>query len=536
MKNIMMRETPIPTPARGAFDLSKESKISFQFGWLTPFLWYDVLPGDKFQINSEVLVKLAPLVAPVMHRVNVFTHFFFVPYRLCMYGDQEYGDWKAFITGNPDGYADVSLPYITMNDTNKLHFTPVSLTGYLGLPWNNAVSSFSANIDINLLPIFAYHVIYNEFYRDENLIDPVCTHVPGSGIGNFELVGGDHTSEWQDILLQYPYKRAYEKDLFRGALPTAYAGSDSDVELDLDFTAQTMQVRRVTGGSLIGSEALDTDGTGELQGATSAVDAYIIPESGSYATLEAMELRRMMAVTRWLEAENRGGTRYTETLLGIWGVKPENAELQIPQYIGGGRQTVQFSSILAGTNVYDSLDALVDPQGLETGRGVTFGKHHASYYAREHGVIMGIISVLPRTAYGYNLVDKFWRKLDREDFFVPQLQGIGDQAILQSEIGFEGDASTYDDVFGYAPPWYEYKTAYSNVAGAFMSELSHWHMATLNDCFSPGPDLNQAWIECEYTDDHIDRIFASSYDNQIFAHILSDVRAIRPMLVHDIPK
>jgi hypothetical protein len=550
MKNIMYREAPIPSYPRNAFDLSYEYKTSMKLGELIPFLWYDVGPGDAFKIKSEVLVKFAPMLAPLLHRVDVYAHYFFVPYRLVMMNQGvTYGDWEAFITGDPEEYyTNNVLPYVTISNATKAQFGEGTLADYMGLPNIANGTTVTQDIDINILPFLAYHKIYDDYYRDENLI---AKRTGPAGHSQIELIGGDHTTDISYICTTTPLRRAYEKDYFRGALPTAYYDlGGEDVELDMDITGTGVGDFLLWEAPAAAPDAgpISVTAGGKIQTALgsdlSIRSGYDVPAT---ASLEILELRRAEALLRYLEAQNRGGDRYPEVLLGVYGVIPENAELQYPKYIGGGKQAVQISSVLNQSQTLDptagvndgagGVTVTVDPQSFETGRGMAVGsKNFAQHYAKEHGVIMGILSVLPRTAYGGAQIEKFWRKEDRTDFFVPQLQHIGDQAILQSEIGYDATGTDADDVFGYVPRWSEYKSKYSIVTGAFLSTLDYWHMATIGDTSGAGPDLNQAFIECQAADDEIIRPFADQTGTDtLYVEVYHDVKAVRPMLVHDIP-
>lgn len=556
MKNVMFRDAPIPTPSRGAFDLSHEKKLSTQIGYLTPIFHYDVVPGDKFRMRSEVLVKLSPMLAPVLHRLDVSVHFFYCPYRILWHGYDNsgtiYSSFEDFITGDPEEVCDdLNPPFVTISNANKAYFVESSLADYMGLPVIATGTTVTQDIDINVLPFFAYWKIYDEYYRDENLTDPYCSYI--DGLTDIGLLGGDRNAEVDSICAATPILRAYEKDYFKGALPTAYFDKTSyDVELDLDIIG--------TGDANI--YWVDSTGAAPAVGdpTFSAAD-YLMKEAGpgnslrfrsgydlgADATLELTELRRAQAIYKYLEAEMRGGHRYVEMLLGVWGVVSDNAEMDIPQYLGGGRQAVQISSVLNQSQVLDptagvndgvgGVTVSVDPQALETGRGLAVGSTNvANGYFKEHGVVMAIMSVMPRTAYGGAQIPKFFRKFDREDFFVPQLQHIGDQAILQSEIGYDATGIDADDVFGYAPRWSEYKFAYSSVHGAFLSTLDYWHMAEIGDTSGAGPDLNTLFITALYSEDNCIRIFADqSAEDHLFCEIYNDVQAIRPMVVHDIP-
>lgn len=550
MKNVMFKETPIDRPNLRPFDLSHEVKSSFQIGKLIPFMWFDVTPGDKFKVRSENLVKLSPMLAPVLHRMDVYTHFFFVPYRIIFkpYSDS-YGGWEEFITGDPDGlYTNNELPYVTISNANKAYFAESTLADYLGLPVIDSGTTVSQDIDINVLPFYAYHLIYDDYYRDENLI----TKITGTGAAQVWLRGGDRNSYIQYICRTAPHKRAYEKDYFKGALPEAYYGSSADVELDLDILGALRLTTDAAGGAGIPTAgAIGSTGVYSISDDLSGTPAPLYFQdhsSTAKSKLELLELRRAQAFVRFLEAQNRGGSRYIEMILGVYGVIATSDLLDYPRYLGGGKQAVKISSILNQSQVLDptagvndgagGVPVTVDPQSLETGRGLSVGStntFNASF--KEHGIIMGIISVLPRTAYGGAQIEKYWRKSDRTEFFAPQFQNIGDQEILQSEIGYDATGSDADDVFGYAPRWSEYKFKNSTVHGAFLSTLNYWHMAEIGDTSGAGPSLNQAYIECDYDEDGNIRIFADqTAEDHLFVQIYNDVLAWRPMQVFDTPR
>jgi len=554
MKNVFIKDTPIPQPSRGAFDLSHETELSTKIGKLTPAVWMPVVPGDKIRLRTEMLVKFAPMLRPVLHRIDAYMHFFWVPNRLLMHpvGTTQ-GGWKDFITGDPDGEFTTSIPpYVTLNEANDAYYEEGTLADYLGLPTPTDTVDAAADTDINVLPAFAYHLIYDYFYRDENLVERVTGESVGTG--SIDLVGGDRNAEVQWILPEYLHNRAYEKDYFHGALPTPYTGSSGDVELDIDMTYDlglgNVVRNAATGATMAGAPTsmdIGADGIAEM----GAVDVIVTDASVQHATLEIMELRRAEAITRWLEAERRGGHRYNEMLLGVFGVISDNMETDIPVYLGGGKQAINISTVLNQSEVLDPTAGANDgaggvpvsltPEAYETGKGVGAGSTRtANLYAKEHGIIMGIFSVLPRTCYTGG-IEREWTKFDRESYFVPQLQNIGDQEILNQELGWDLDTNvgnTNEDTWGYAPRWSEYKFKNSTVHGAFKTSLDNWHMARINNGEAAVQGLNNTFVTCIYSQDENVRIFAddSGTEDELYCQFYHDIQAIRPMQVHDIPR
>lgn len=546
----MFRDTPIPKPRTGAFDMSHEHKFTTNIGYLVPFMWYETLPGDRWRGRTELLAKTSPMLAPLLHRLDIYTHFYYVPNRLLMnpFSNSQAG-WKAFITGDKDTlYGAEELPYITIDNTTKSYFGEWMLNTYLGLPVIAGSTTVTQTVDINVLPHFAYHLIYDMEYRDENLITRVTsdTQVPGIPV---TLIGGDRNSDISSICRQVLYTRSMEKDYFRGALPAAYSGSADSVELDLDLYGNFYLSTAIGSTTAVASAAIGGAGTKQIVddiGGTPG-NTYFVPHSrddgSGSAILVNEDLRRMQAVTRWLEAENRGGTRYNEMLMGVHGVYSDNMETDYPVYLGGGKQPVNIQSIMAQTETLDpaaGTPTTVNPQGLETGRGWSSsrGGHSWKLHAKEHGIIMGIFSILPRAGYSGACIDKFWTYADREDFAVPQLQHIGDQAILQKEIGYDATGTDMDNVFGYAPRNAHLKGKRSMVSGDFLSTFDEWHMDQIGDTSGPGPDLNAAFIEARQNNVEFLRPFANQTvsDARWFIESYNDVQAIRQLVVHDIPK
>jgi hypothetical protein len=554
MKNVMFREVPVVKPKSSAFDLSNEHTFSCKVGELIPIYWSEVVPGDKFRLRHEVAVKFAALLAPIFSRFDVFVHDFFVPFRLLMHADgTTYPSWDDFYAGDPEeSWATDVLPWIQINDTTKSGFYEGTLSDYLGLP---AITSGTINsqdeFDINLFPHMAYHLIYDHYYRPEDLQDRV-TH-DGYDVSRISLTGGPKTTYWA-LYLTNPRFVSFEKDYFRGALPVAYSGSESDVELDLTVygSGSNAIAFSKTAGALPAAGATAMDGARHLEDSGSS-DMYFHPgyEIGAEAVLEIMELRRAQSLTRFLEAENRGGKRAPEKILSMFGVISDDLRLSVPQYLGGMKQPVQVSSIKNVSQVLDPTAGVndgaggatvtVDPQALETGTAQAYGSSKRfNLYAKEFGLVMSMLFVRPRTKYKGG-IEKFWHKIDdRTDFFNPYFQNIGDQEILNVELGYDsmtGVGNANLDVFGYAPRWAEYKFKNSTVSGNFGSDLDYWHNAYMHDTTGPlANGLSDTFVWVNPAKDEISRIYAVSYTDNLWVNTYNDVQAIRPMYVHDIPK
>jgi len=419
-----------------------------------------------------------------MHRVDAYIHTFWVPYRLVMPKiDGTYADWENWIQGDPsENYTNDELPYITLDDSTKSYFDRSTLQDYLGLPQINPLTdtiNAAADTDINILPQIAYNLIFDEYYRNPWIQER------RAGVGGlFTLEGGDRNASIAHIcgLLT----RHYERDYFVGAYPEAYRGSASNVELDLDIlSAGTNGVKFDRAGGTTDASGAITAISGLLNDGTSNLTFDSSSFLDTVSTLEILELRRAEALVRFLEAENRTGLdRYDEWLKIMFGVQNPDFRDKYPRYLGGGKQVINIREIENQSAVYDSTDTLVDPQGFQVGAATGAGKSGGiNFHATEHGCIMTILSVVPRTAYTGG-IEKFWTKNDRTEFYNPHFQGIGDQEILTKEINYSGLVNTTnDDVWAYAPRFAEYKQKISTVGGeyGYTGNLQYWHMARIGD-------------------------------------------------------
>lgn len=492
MKNIF-NSISLKKPKRNAFDLTHDVKLSMKFGELVPVMVEEALPGDTFNISAETLVRFAPLVSPVMHRFNVFIHYFFVPNRLL------WANWPEWIAGDDT----LVPPKITIAGFPA---NGTRLTDYMGIP----PITGSMSVDVNAMPFAAYQKIYDEYYRDQNLIDEVFTPlVDGSNMANFAA-------------LTQMRKRAWQHDYFTAALPFAQRGPAVDiplgnVELDPDWASNGSQPQFKTPTGV--SE------TGDLQnsGATDRIqvtpntnqNAYDPDGSLTVQPTTITDLRRAFKLQEWLELSARAGKRSKEVIMAFFGVNSPDARLQRPEYITGVKSPVVISEVLNTTG--ETL-----PQGNMAGHGVSvaqgkFGK----YYCQEHGYIIGIMSVMPLTAYQQGVPRHYLKTTDRYEYFWPQFAHIGEQEVKIAEIY----AQTSDnlDTFGYVPRYAEYRFAPSRVAGDFRTTLNFWHLGRI---FENKPELNQEFVEC--TPDT--RIFAvEGDDDYLYCHVLNKVQAIRPI-------
>lgn len=489
-------------------------------GKLIPFYVQEIVPGDKFKVNSEIFMRFSPLIAPVMHRVNVTTHYFFVPNRLT------WDNWQDFITGGEDGTYEGQVPYLQIGETYKLNYGKSSLADYMGIPvMDNITDPVTQSLSFSALPFRAYQMIYNEYYRDQSLGAKVVFST------------GDEAREQDTVALTTLRTRAWEKDYFTSCLPEAQKGGEVGIPVDFNYTDASLLYYESDGSLLTQTDALGATIDGKM--ADNHAQNHIpirvenLEEEGVQVSIN--ELRKASRLQEWLEANARGGSRYVESILNHFGERVPDHRLQRPEFLGGGRQNVVISEVLqtSATNTQDTaVDASV--QGNMAGHGISIGRNNGfSRKFQEHGVVIGIMSVLPRTAYQQGL-DRFWSKLDKFDFYWPEFAHLGEQEVISGEVYYNpGDpAKTHEETFGYQERYAEYKYAQSRVSGDFRSdELNFWHMGRI---FDTRPVLNEEFI----TADPTDRIFAvtEASNQDLYVQILNNVRALRPMPYFGTPR
>lgn len=490
MSKNLFNTVQMKAPGKNRFDLTHDVKLSCKMGNLVPVCILDCVPGDSFQIGSEALIRFAPLVAPVMHRFNVSIHYFFVPNRILWEG------WEDWIT-NPS--SERVFPVIDLSDPANPTI-PGTLGDYLGLP----TEANSINLNVNALPFAAYQAIYNEYYRDQNLIAEV----------DYQLVDGQNASNWSDLGIIR--RRAWQHDYFTACLPFAQKGAQVDIPLVNEGLLPLVYNEPTTNAS--SDITANNDGPFTVQN----LNTTDYPTSGLAVNVQAQansitDLRRAFRLQEWLEIQARGGTRYTEQIRAQFNVISSDARLQRPEYITGIKTPIVISEVLNTTGTEEL------PQGNMAGHGVgVISGKYGKYFCEEHGYIIGIMSIMPDTAYQQG-VPKHWLKTtDQFEYYWPSFAHIGEQAVQNQEV--LANHATPEGTFGYIPRYAEYKFIQNRVAGDFKTTLNTWHAGRI---FTSDPALNQAFIECEPTT----RIFAVTDVNvdNMYCHVLNRVSAVRPM-------
>lgn len=586
-----MNSVKLFRPRRSAFDLTHDVKLSFNMGDLVPVLCQEVLPGDTWRLQDEMLIRFQPLAAPVMHQFNVFVHYFFVPNRLI------WSNWENFITGGQDGTLEPIYPTFTLNKSyftnegivdpnNYLHSG--GLMDFLGYPVGNDNSlaadedpiiqdSVYTNISspaISQLPFRAYLKIYNDYYRDQNLEPDYVAELGEAFLsdGNVDISGyqdfdDDDPSELVAMLFKLR-RRAYEKDYFTSALPFTQRGPEATLPIGFTNSAPVtsndegdwspLSLTYIKGGNNEG--AYPGDGTqaiyktkpgqiphSALGQSNSADGEYIGVDGGLYANLQDVaatptinEVRASFALQRWLEKNALGGSRYIEQILAHFGVRSSDARLQRPEFLGGGRVPVQVGDVLqTSASTKASSTTFESPQASYAGVGTAVGSTpRFKRRFEEHGQIIGIMSVLPRTSYQQGIPRQFLRR-DKLDYAFPEFAHLGEQEIQNQELYAIADGADKLPVgwqtgtFGYQARYGEYKTIPNSVHGELRDSLSYWQGGRI---FSTLPKLNSDFVHMDPAS--LGRIFAIEKPNlsrQMVCQILHKIQAIRPLPKYGTP-
>ena len=562
--NSRFAQAPQVDIQRSTFDRSSGHKTTFNAGKLVPIYVDEVLPGDTFEMKTSAIIRGSTPIFPVMDNANLDIYFFFVPNRLV------WDHWKEFngenTTSKWEQTVEYSIPQMAPPLSTETEPTAGwekgTLADYMGIPTQVGPGASQTNPEytVNHLPFRAYCLIWNEWFRDQNLQDPVLIDKGDSQTNGRHLIpeGNSITFENQAALQGanlLPVNKYF--DYFTGALPEPQRGPD--VLLPLGNTAPVITTNsdvkgitdsapglRFKSNTPINSQANlavtpGGYGTGNLVHTTANVDLIngnMIP-ANLYADLENAtaatinELRLAFQLQKLYERDARGGTRYIEIIKSHFGVTSPDARLQRPEYLGGERipinidQVIQTSGTMEGTT----------PQG-NTGAYSLTG-NQGSYFKHsfvEHGYVLGLACVRTEHTYQQGL-EKIWNRKNRFDFYWPALANIGEQAILNKEIYLQASKATNEEAFGYQEAWAEYRYKPSRVSSAFRSNietgsLDAWHYA---DYYDKLPKLSAEWVQETYK--NVDRTLAvqSTLEDQYIADFWFKCKCTRPMPIYSIP-
>ena len=517
-------------PKGAKFSLGFNNTFTAKFGYLIPFLVQDVLPGDKFKVGCSHLIRMAPTLAPIMNEVNVFCHYFFVPNRLI------WDEWEDFITRGAQGNLAPHKPHIkfTLSNSNAGSYAyncvDGSLADYLNFPtigrsWNS--TGGSKYIDFDALPFRAYQLIYNEYYRDQNV----------QGEISFSTDSNDITTSTEVAKLMDLRNRAWHHDYFTSALPWPQRNADGvpvpiSGSAPVNFANTQSTVVNSSNGSVATGPLSSSNGKLYTSDSTSAaikpVGATVNASSFRIPTIT--EFRRAFRLQEWMERSAVGGSRYIEQILSHFGVRSSDSRLQRPEYLCGLKNPLIVTEVQqTSASVQDTTDdEIVSPLGVLGGNATSVGSQFAfSRSFEEHGFIIGIMSVMPKASYFQGMPRKY-SKDTVWDYYWPEFANIGEQPILNKEIFYNfGLQSTSGDnvgTFGYTPRYAEYRYNPSEIHGEFRNNLDFWHLARK---FDKLPNLNSSFLM--YDNNNIDRVLAVSSDlgAPLYCQFYNNIEAYR---------
>jgi len=523
---------------RSKFSMQKTLKTTFDSGYLVPIMCEEVLPGDTFNTKVTMFGRLATPIFPVMDNLHLDSFFFFVPNRLV------WTNWVKFM-GQQDNPADSISYSIPQQVSPTGGYAVGSLQDYFGLPTVGQVGAGNT-VSHSALPTRAYNLIYNQWFRDQNLQNSVTVNTgdgpDASPATNYTLLRRGKRHDYFTSALPWPQKGGTAVSLPLGTSAPVYGTG-----ISVGFTDGTNNLGLGTDSLGIAypltSYYNKTPGTAIASGSSSSAKALGVVTSGVsglYADLSAAtaatinQLRQSFQIQKLLERDARGGTRYTEIIRSHFGVASPDARLQRPEYLGGGSTNINISPI--AQNSATGLSGSTTPIGNLAAFGTFLGREHGFTQSFvEHGYVIGLISVRADLTYQQGL-RRHWSRSTRYDYYFPAFATLGEQSILNKEIYVTGNTTQDNQVFGYQERWAEYRYNPSEITDLFKSTsagtIDPWHYSQK---FTSLPTLNTTFIQDTPPLERNLAVGASANGQQLLLDAFFNITAARPMPMYSVP-
>lgn len=542
---------------RSVFNRSFGNKTTFNAGLLIPIMVEEALPGDTMNVNLTAFARTATPINPTMDNLHMDWHFFAVPYRIV------WENFKKFMGEqlNPGDTIDYLVPRLQFAPATQIQ--SLSLADYMGLPVNKPMDICNTSDEHNISALFfrAYDLIYNEFFRDQNLQDSIDIDY-GDGPDDYTKYSSTNALTGR---VRGLHRRGKRHDYFTSCLPFLQKGDAIGLTLGGDAivygngktlgltdgisnfgianvadTSGTKAFLPLSGYNInVGSSVTQTASTNFTLGVgvVESGESGLIADLSTSTAITINDLREALALQSILELDARAGTRYTEILRAQFGVTPEDARLQRPEYLGGGYGAVNINPVTSTvpTNISGTPQGNLSGFGTASGRGIGFNKSFS-----EHCIVIGLVSVRADLTYQQGLHRKFTRN-SRYEFYQPLLANLGEQPVLNSEIYFNGVQAEMEKVFGYQERWAEYRYSPSVLSGAFRSDyinpdvnspatpLDSWHYA---QDFASVPLLNEEFI---IENPPIDRTIAIPSESHFIYDSYTEIRHTRVLPTYSVP-
>lgn len=559
-KDAGFNQVPRLDITRSRFKRRQDVKLTLNAGQLIPFYCDEVLPGDTFSIDQAAIIRMTTPIFPVMDNCHMDIYYFNVPCRIL------WEHWKRFMGENDEGpwaqTQQYTIPQVKVTGTaDKPAPYEGSIMDYMGIP-TKVSKGADTEFSVNALPFRAYAMIWQEWFRDQNVDNPAINSISDATISytDDETKGMDKDTADIEYILQNAYTGGRPlpvnkyHDYFTSALPSPqksaepvtiplgglapvklyeYSDPSSKTLMESSYIYQNVSTgtsygyARMGNSSGDGESGVDVEGF-ENQNGTSVASGYLRTDLSAVQATTINQLRQAFQVQKYYEELARGGSRYREMIYSLFHTKISDKTVQIPEYLGGTRITINMSQV-----IQTSGTTAESPQGNTAAVSVT--PYNGSMFTKsfeEHGFVIGVCCIRHDHTYQQGL-ERMWSRKSNLDFYYPVFANLGEQAILKKELYLTGTASD-EQAFGYQEAWAEYRMKPNRISGKFRSNatgtLDAWHYG---DNYAETPSLSQSWMK--EGDSEIQRTLAVDDEPQFIMDTIIDNTSVRPMPMYSIP-